>query len=74
MAAGTAAVVNPAVIAGAAVPLGISQTLNRANQSQRLVRNALGLKSGVKIPKEIYKMPPAVALQAIKQLQESNRN
>ena len=55
------------------VPVGISRGFNSANTSQRLIRNTLGLPSGVKIPKEILKMPPAVALKAIQQLQEQNK-
>jgi len=72
LAATGAAVMSPAAAAGVGVPLGITQAFNRANQSQRFVKNALGVKSKIKIPKSIYDLPPAEAIKAIQELQNNN--
>lgn len=73
LAAGTAAAGLPGAIAATAVPVGVSKGFTSANTSQRLIKNTLGMPSNVKIPKNIAKLPPAVALKAIQQLQEQDQ-
>lgn len=55
----------PAAAATAVLPIAGARALNALNNSQRLVRNTVGMASPINIPGNISNLPPGAALQAL---------